>query len=466
MTETVDMTAVMAEIDGLKSQITDITAVNKDLQGSIDQFFILVMGVICFLMQAGFGLLEVGSIRGKNASNIMLKNMMDASVSAVAYFFFGYSVAYGADGNGFIGGGGLMTLPVNEISNEDMIIWYFNYVFAGTTATIVSGAVAERCQFRAYLIYSFCLAAFIYPVCSHWIWSEDGFLNGKTYDFAGGGAVHMVGGAAAAMGSIFLGPRKGKFIFDKTKGKKVPVEIPGHSATLAILGTLILWFGFFAFNGGSSYTIATAPLYNDTGRAVVCTTLGGAFGGLTTMIWGYFVTKSWNVSWTINGLLGGMVAICSPANTMSPWAACILGVLGATATQGQVLLFEHVLFIDDPLNASAVHFAAGAVGMIWVAFMGDPEYVSDEFVGIFYGGSAKFLGYQFWGMFVYTAWTVATSGIMFGTLKFLGWLRVSEEEEELGMDISHHGGKAYPDDDEFLKPESDDITPESAPEES
>lgn len=200
-----------------------------------------------------------------------------------------------------------MALPADNIEAVDYVYWYFNYVFAGTTATIVSGAVAERCQFRAYLIYSFALAGFIYPVCSHWIWDPNGFLYGKVYDFAGGGAVHMVGGVAAAAAAYFLGPRKGKFITNSETGKKIPVTIPGHNQVLASLGALILWFGFFAFNGGSSYTIAGEAQYFASGRAVVVTTMGGASGAFTLMFWGYAATKTWDMSWVITGLLAGMV---------------------------------------------------------------------------------------------------------------------------------------------------------------
>ena len=202
-----------------------------------------------------------------------------------------------------------MALRADKISSADHIYWFFNYVFAGTTATIVSGAVAERCQFRAYLVYSSLLAGFIYPVASHWIWDPSGMLNGKVYDFAGGGAVHMVGGVAAAIGAVILGPRKGKFIVDETTGKKKPVNIPGHNMTLAVLGVLILWFGFYAFNGGSSYAIAGEAAFFATGRAVVVTTLGGAFGAFTTMFWGFYATGNWDVGWVINGILGGMVSV-------------------------------------------------------------------------------------------------------------------------------------------------------------
>lgn len=265
----------------------------------------------------------------------------------------------------------------------------------------------------------------------------------------------MVGGVAAAVGAYILGPRKGKFVVDPETGKKKPVELPAHSVTLAVLGTLILWFGFFAFNGGSSYTIAGEEQFFATGRAVVVTTLGGAFGGFTTMFWGYYAEKAWKVDWTINGILGGMVATCSGANALDPWAGILVGILGALATQGQVQLFEYVLFIDDPLNASAVHLAAGGVGMIWVSFMANPDYTGGgDFAGIFYGGPFSFLGRQLYGMVVYSAWTAVMSGLMFYGLKVMGWLRVGEEEEDIGVDKSHHGGPAYAADD-FVVTDSD-----------
>jgi ammonium transporter, Amt family len=207
-----------------------------------------------------------------------------------------------------------MALPADTVTPNEYIYWYFNYVFAGTTATIVSGAVAERCQFRAYLCYSFALGGFIYPVCSHWIWSPDGFLNGVVYDFAGGGAVHMVGGVAAGAASFFLGPRLGRFAVDPDTGKKYAVKIPGHNQTLAALGALLLWFGFFAFNGGSSYTIAGEAQFFAVGRAVVVTTLGGAAGACFLMIWGYLVTHTWDMGYVINGLLAGMVRVMEDRN--------------------------------------------------------------------------------------------------------------------------------------------------------
>lgn len=411
----------------------------KVLGESVDLMFVLICGILCFLLQAGFGLLEVGSVRSKNAQNIMLKNLMDAGVSAVAYWVCGYAFAYGKEGNGFIGSGYYLM-----INSEDYIEWFFNYVFAGTATTIVSGAVAERCQFRAYLVYSFVFTGFMYPVATHWIWGEDGFLFDKTHDFAGGGAVHMVGGAAAMAGSYFLGPRLGKFLEDPETGKLRPQKILPHNIVLASLGGFILWLGFFPFNAGSTYTIAGVAQYVKTGRSVLVTTLGGASGGITLLLWGYLTDQYWDISYAINGLLAGIISTCSGADIIDPIPAFLVGIFGAIFCQLQILLFENVLFIDDPLNASAVHLAGGAVGMIAVGFFANPKYTEEDgTAGIFYGGDGKQLAYQLYGMVAYFFWAFGISSIVFYTLKVIGWFRVSEEEELEGIDITLHGKKAY-----------------------
>eukprot|EP00977_Amphora_coffeiformis_P029751 scaffold42731_cov237-Amphora_coffeaeformis.AAC.2 len=444
------LSAQIAELQAaLDAAVTAQETSISETNSSIDMLFVFAMGVVCFFLQAGFGLLEAGGVRAKNAQNIMVKNLMDAVVTALVYYFFGYSISYAPGGGPFIGGSDYMGLQVSNLVPEDNLWWYFNFVFAGTTATIVSGAVAERCQFRAYLCYSAALAGFIYPVCAHWIWSPDGFLNGKVYDFAGGGAVHMVGGVAAMMGSIILGPRLGKFVTNE-QGKKVPVDIPGHNAVLMALGALILWFGFFAFNGGSSYSITGPDMYDAVGRAVVNTTLAGASGSMTLLFWGYLVEGHWSMGWIINGLLAGMVSTCSGVNSYESWVALICGILGAITCQLQIELFEKVLFIDDPLNASAVHLGAGGIGMIFVAFCSNPDYGGEDFAGIFYGGSGSFLGNQIYAMVVYSAWTAVTSGVLFFGLKQAGWFRISEEDERLGADATHHGGKAYLMDDDTI----------------
>jgi Amt family ammonium transporter len=315
------------------------------------------------------------------------------------------------------------------------------------TATIVSGAVAERCRFRAYLIYSFFLTGFIYPVASHWIWSPDGFLNGKVLDFSGAGGVHLIGGAAAMAGSVFLGPRIGKFKFHESTQKWEAVDIPGHNAVLAALGAFILWMGFFAFNGAACAAFF-CPSYSETGRIVTVTMLAGSSGCLTLLFFGVIRFGCWDLKLAINGLLSGMVASCSGCNVIDPWAALLVGFLGAFGYYGQVYLFEHVLRIDDPLGASAVHQAAGAVGLITTAFLANSDHVDNEDqAGIFYGGNGKQLGYQIMGLCCYFGWSFGTCAILFKSMDLMGILRVSAEVELQGMDMHHHGGRAYPEHD-------------------
>ncbi|KAL3910217.1 MAG: hypothetical protein SGILL_007779 [Bacillariaceae sp.] len=415
---------------------------DQEVADAIDMAFVLICGFLCFLLQAGFGLLEVGSVRKKNAQNIMMKNILDAVVTAIAYFAFGYAFAYGESENGFIGNSYYFL-----IGTEDYINWFFQYVFAGTVATIVSGAVAERLRFRSYLVYSFVLSGFVYPVVCHWIWDPNGFLYGKVLDFSGSGAVHLVGGAAAMSGAWVLGPRIGKFIVDPETGKKTPRDIPGWNKVLASLGTLILWFGFFPFNAGAGYSIANPEAAVNTGRAVVVTCLAGASGSLTMLLYGIVRFRQWDLNLAMNGLLAGMVASCSGVNVYEPYIAltCV-GTLGAVFFQVQDYLFEYVLFIDDPLKASSLHMGAGVAGLLCVGFFADPKYVDNDenVMGIVFGGNGQQLGFQLYGMVVYFAWAFGTSTIMFWGLRLIGWLRVSEEVEKIGLDSHHHGGSALP----------------------
>jgi ammonium transporter, Amt family len=279
-------------------------ALDPEVEAAINALWVLVAGIFCFFLQAGFGLLEVGSGRSKNAQNIMLKNLVDISICAIAYWTFGYAFAYGEGGNTFIGNSYYFLK-----GTDNYVGWFFQFVFAGTTATIVSGAVAERCRFRAYLLYSLALSGFIYPVASHWIWHGDGFLNGKVLDFAGSGAVHLVGGAAAMAGSIFVGPRIGKFTKNPTTGKTETNVIVGHDTILAALGCFILWMGFFAFNGASCSAFF-CPDASSTGRIVVVTTLAAAAGGLALLAYGNFFFKIYDLKLAMNGVLAGMVSSC------------------------------------------------------------------------------------------------------------------------------------------------------------
>jgi Amt family ammonium transporter len=247
-------------------------------------------------------------------------------------------------------------------------------------------------------------------------------------------------------GAYFLGPRIGKFVKDEETGKIVAMDIPGHNAVLAALGTLILWFGFLPFNAGAGYAIAGEAAAINTGRAVVVTVLAGASGACTLLLFAIWKLKHWNMAFAMNGLLGGMVATCSGVNVYDTWIAVVIGILGAAGFYVQDWLFENVLHIDDPLGASALHMGSGMVGLISVGFFANSVYVDDDpnRAGVFYGGNGKQLGYQLYGLVVYFAWAFGVSSIMFWGLNRLGWLRISEEMELMGIDVPEHGRVAYP----------------------
>ena len=363
----------------------------------------------------------------------MIKNLMDACVAALSYYLVGYGFAYGGGGNKFVG---LDTFAL--VNTKDYIIWFFNYVFAGTTATIVSGAVAERCQFEAYLIYSSVLTAIIYPIASHWVWSEDGWMfELGVLDFAGGGAVHGIGGVAAVCAAFVLGPRIGKFT-EGPDGTLVANKMPGHNLVLSALGVLILWFGFFAFNGGSGYDIVGEGAVI-TGRVAIVTCIAGATGAVTIMILERIKSGTWDMMASANGLLAGMIATCSCCNVVHVWHSLIIGFTGSLVTYGQSYVTEHILHIDDPLDAAALHMGAGFWGTICAGLFAVPEFVSEGQEGLFYGGG-KQLGYQIAAVFAYTAWAAGTSMCMFYTLNYLNLFRVSKEVELMGLDDHHHGG--------------------------
>jgi ammonium transporter, Amt family len=366
----------------------------------------------------------------------MIKNMMDACVGAIFYYLFGYGFAYGSGGNSFIG-----TDTFALRNNQDYIIWFFNYTFAATTATIVSGAVAERCQFGAYLVYSSALTAFIYPVASHWIWHTDGWMYQLgVLDFAGGGAVHGIGGAAALIAATMLGPRIGKYTV--VDGTVVKVnKIPGHNLVLSALGGFILWFGFFAFNAASGYNIVGEGAII-TGRVAIVTCLGGASGACTLLFYTRIREGTWDMMTSLNGLLAGMIATCSCCNVIEIWASLIVGPTGALVFYLSSYIIEYKLHIDDPLGASPLHMGAGFWGTIMAGFLATPEFAGEGKEGVFYGGG-KQLGIQIAAVLAYIGWTVATCVLLFGSLNYLQLFRVTKEEEIAGLDYHHHGGYSY-----------------------
>jgi len=433
------------------------THVLTNSESDLDIFWLLFGAYIVFFMQAGFALLEAGCVRAKNTKNILLKNVLDACLGGIIWWFIGYPLAFGDPGSGtqsFIGGKDFFFEGRTAGQNGSatyFAFWLFQWAFAAAAATIVSGAVAERCAFGAYLVYSSIITAFIYPVVVHWGWSGEGWLaayyttkeaylgaNGMM-DFAGSGIVHMTGGCAALMGAIFLGPRTVRFRPDGTV-----VEMKGHSTVLAALGTFILWFGWYGFNPVSTlafqYMVVAA-------RCAVTTTLAACAGGSGVLIIHVAMGNPPDVGPALNGILAGLVSITAGCPVMEPWAAFLTGLIAAPVYYGSSKMLLK-LRIDDPLDASPVHFFCGIWGVLAVGLFADEEFTKQAYYdtkhwGALMGGGGKQLGNQIVGILAITAWVSSTSGLTFFALKMAKMLRVSAEDENEGLDSSHHGGSAY-----------------------
>lgn len=472
-------TAVLKEADtDVKTALTEEIAA---VSGLGDVLWLLLGAYMVFFMQAGFALLEAGGVSAKNTKNILLKNILDACLGGMVWWAVGYPFAYGAGGaspNAFIGGTNFFmytgTTYTNDHSGSTGYFyagWMFQWAFAAAAATIVSGAVAERCNFAAYLIYTTLITAFIYPVVVHWGWSSEGwlsafkakdadasddfsydpYLGGNGFiDFAGSGIVHMTGGGAALMGAIFLGPRTGRFNADGT----VSDLHRGHNAVLQALGVFILWFGWYGFNPVSTLAFSMMDI---AARVAVTTTLSACAGGCTTLLIHIACGNVPDVGPALNGILAGLVGITAPCVVVEPWAAAFIGMISAFVYYGssQMLL---KMKIDDVLEASPVHFFCGAWGCLSVGFFATDIYVNNPDhgayagdkdnsdsgnYGAFYGGGGEQLGTQIVGVLAIAAWTCGTSALMFFILAKANVLRVSPEDEKTGLDDSHHGGSAY-----------------------
>ena len=429
----------------------------------IDVHWILYCGTLVFLMQTGFAMLCAGSIRAKNAQNILLKNLLDACVGALWFFMTGYAFAYGqsgsdgdqeADGgdkNWFIGNN-YFFLSKGYESGAGYHNWFFQFAFAATAATIVSGAVAERCSMAAYAGYSAFLTGFVYPVVVHWVWSGTGWLsawkatgnksawlNVGVVDFAGCGVVHMVGGAAAGIGAAVLGPRIGRFAGEN------PGPIKGHSMPLVVLGTFFLWVGWYGFNPGS--TLYIGGVSTVASRVAVTTTLAAASGGVANLFIHYKLSQTYDVAEMCNGILAGLVSITSACPVVEPWAAVVIGPIGAVFyTLGAKLLVK--LEIDDAVNATPVHYFAGCWGLMAPALFARPQHMREAYgnadvAGLFYTGQFNMLGCNFVALIAITVWVAALMTPFFILLKKAGWFRVPENIEIEGLDDSKHGGSAY-----------------------
>ena len=401
----------------------------------LDNIFIFFCAVLVLLMQAGFALVETGLTAAKNASNIMMKNMMDACVGILVFAAVGYGIAYPGDFNGWFGlkqlgiGGFMSTDPTGLIPSVDFL---FQAAFAATAATIVSGAVAGRTQFRAYLLYSLVLTGLLYPIVVSWQWGG-GFLAEMGFvDFAGSGLVHMVGGVAALMGAVVIGPRIGKYSAD---GK--PQAIEGHNTPLAIVGVLLLFIGWFGFNPGSE-------LAADLAVPVIAalTALAATAGGVAAAATSWIVLTKPDVSMTGNGMLAGLVAICSGIGDMNHWGTVATGTIAGVIVVLAVLAVERA-GVDDPVGAFSVHGVCGFWGLIATGLFATTSGTNGAIDGLLAGGAIGLLIDQLVGGLAIAAFVAVTTGALFVALKATGWLRVSVEAEILGLDLAEHGAPGY-----------------------
>lgn len=390
-------------------------------------------------MQAGFAMVETGFTRAKNAGNIIMKNLMDFCIGTVVFILIGFSLLLGEDMVGLIGKPGFDIFTAYE--SFDWSNFVFNLVFCATTATIVSGAMAERTKFLSYCIYSGVISALIYPIEAHWIWGGGWLSQMGFHDFAGSCAIHMVGGISALVGAKILGPRIGKFNTDKN-GKITKVNaFPGHSIPLGALGVFILWLGWYGFNG------AAATSVEQLGSIFVTTTIAPAVATVVCMIFTWIKYGKPDVSMCLNASLAGLVAITAPCDVTDAFGAIVIGAVAGLLVVFGVWLLDYKLRIDDPVGAVAVHMMNGIWGTLSVGLFATnsaPGYsIADasgaELVGLFYGGGFKLMGLQLIGFASVAAWTAVTITIVFLVIKSTVGLRASQEEEIIGLDATEHG---------------------------
>ena len=410
----------------MEQQIVDF--INENMFG----IWFLIGAALVFWMQAGFAMVETGFTRAKNAGNIIMKNLMDFCIGTVVFILIGFSFLLGEDILGFIGKPGFDIFTA--YSNFDFSNFVFNLVFCATTATIVSGAMAERTKFLSYCIYSAVISALIYPIEAHWIWGGGWLAQLGFHDFAGSCAIHMVGGISAIIGAAMLGPRIGKFTKDKS-GKITKVNaFPGHNLPLGALGVFILWFGWYGFNGAACKT------GDQLASVFLTTTVAPAVATVTCMIFTWIKYGKPDVSMCLNASLAGLVAITAPCDVTDCLGAIIIVLVAGLLVVFGVWLLDYKLHVDDPVGAVAVHMMNGIWGTIAVGLFATTSAPgNDTVVGLFYGGGFKQLGIQLLGFVTVASWTAVTITIAFIIIKKTIGLRVTEEEEIVGLDSMEHG---------------------------
>ena len=392
----------------------------------------LIGAALVFWMQAGFAMVETGFARAKNAGNILMKNLMDFCIGCCLFIIIGFSLLLGEDMMGLIGKPGFDIFT--SYQDFDWSNFVFNLVFCATTATIVSGAMAERTKFLSYCVYSGVISALVYPIEAHWIWGGGWLSQMGFHDFAGSCAIHMVGGISAIIGAKMVGPRIGKFEKDEN-GKVTKVNaFPGHNIVIGALGVFILWLGWYGFNG------AACTSTDQLASVFVTTTIAPSIATVVCMIFTWVKYGKPDVSMCLNASLAGLVAITAPCDVTDAFGAIILGAVSGVLVVFGVWLLDFKLHIDDPVGAVAVHMMNGIWGTLATGlFATTTAPDNDSLVGLFYGGGFKLLGIQFIGFAAVAAWTVVMMIIVFSIIKAIFGLRVSEEEELEGLDSTEHG---------------------------
>ena len=410
---------------------------------SLDTVWMLLAAILVFWMQPGFALCEAGFTRSKNTANILFKNFVDFMLGSVLFFFVGFGFMFGSDGAGFIGAPnwGDLSFYKSDLPVEGFLM--FETVFCATSATIVSGAMAERTKFSMYIVYSFFISLIIYPVEGHWTWGGGWLCNDAAesfmmttfghvfHDFAGSAIVHSVGGVLALIGAIALGPRRGKY---DANGKSR--AIPGHSLILAALGVFILWMGWFGFNPGSQLAATGEVNRIAISHVFLTTNLAAACGGIATMFvtWKKYGKPSFSL--TLNGVLAGLVGITAGCDAVDAWGAIIIGLVCGTVLVYAIEFIDRKLHIDDPVGASSVHGICGILGTLMTGLFSVSE-------GLFYGHGWGFLGAEAFGILIIDLWAAVTGVILFYSIKKIHGLRVSARIEDEGLDIYEHGETCY-----------------------
>ncbi|WP_346881482.1 ammonium transporter [uncultured Algibacter sp.] len=392
-----------------------------DLSNVLDLLWVIIAGILVFFMQAGFTLLEAGFTRAKNTANIAMKNIVDLFIGTIAFWAVGYSLMYGNTISGFIG-----ELTMFYIEPGDMHNLFYQTVFCATAVTIISGAIAERAKFTTYVLFAFIFTTFIYPIAGHWIWQSKGWLTQMEFiDFAGGTAVHVMGGFAALIYTILIGPRHGKYNADGTTN-----TIPGHSKLFAVLGVFILWMGWFGFNAGSTLAI-TGESANTVPLIILNTNLSAGAGGILALVITWIKYKKADISMTLNGTLAGLVGVTAGCASVEPAGALAIGAICGILVSISSEFMEKKLKIDDAVSAFSVHGIAGLMGTILIGFFATEN-------GVLYGGGFNQLKIQAIGAFSVALWAIVASFIIIAILKYTIGLRVPLQHEIAGLDNSEH----------------------------